>query len=75
MPLSASVLSASIKSKLLANPDSMAQTGNADALQALCDEIAAAVVEHIVSAALVTVTVTTTGTAAAQASGGTGTIT
>lgn len=69
MALSASVLSAAIRAGLLGNGDSQAVDGAQ--LTALCDEIAGAVVAHIVAAAVVTippgVAVATTGTAAAQA--------
>jgi len=51
MTLSASTLSAAIRSGLLANPDSGAQ--DTDALTALCDEIGAAVVAHITAAGVV----------------------
>ncbi len=61
MALSSSVLSAAIRSALLADA---ANTGavNGPALTALCDAIAGAVVTHITTAAVVL----TTGTAAAQ---------
>lgn len=58
-----------MQSALLANPDAHAVEG--DALTALCDCLAEAVVAHVVAAAVVTippgVPVATTGTAAAQA--------
>jgi hypothetical protein len=80
MALSAPTLSGLIKAGLLGNGDSAAVDN--DALQALCDEVAAAVVTHIVAAAVVTVApgiaVATTGTGAAQTGAttapGTGTI-
>jgi hypothetical protein len=63
------VLAALIKTKALADPDSQAVDG--EALDSFCDMIAAAVVEHVIAAAVVTippgVPVATTGTAAAQA--------
>lgn len=68
MALSASVLSALAKSKLLANED--AQAVDCEALDALCTAIAEAVVEHVVAAGVVTIApgvpVATAGTAAAQ---------
>jgi len=68
MALSASVLSAAIRAGLLGNGDSAAVDN--DALTALCDEIAGAVVAHVIANAVVTippgVAVATTGTAAAQ---------
>jgi hypothetical protein len=73
MALSASVLSTALRAKLLANAASKAQDNAA--LTALCDEIAAAVVEHIKTSAVVNVTVATTGSASAQTGTGTGTIT
>jgi hypothetical protein len=51
MALSASVLSAAIKANLLANEDS--QVVDNDALQAMCDEIGAAVVAHVTGAGVV----------------------
>jgi len=51
MALSSTVLSAAIQANLLANGDSNAVAG--DALTALCDEIAAAVVTHLTSAGVV----------------------
>lgn len=54
MALSATVLSAAIKSNLLGNANAGAV--NNAALQALCDEIAAAVVDHIKTAAVVSPT-------------------
>lgn len=51
MALSASGLSAALKAKLLANGATLAQ--DSSALQALCDEIAAAVVEHVTANAVV----------------------
>jgi hypothetical protein len=78
--LSASVLSSAIRAGLLGNPDSQAVDN--DALTALCDEIAGAVVAHVTANAVVTVAsgipVATTGTAAAQTGAttapGTGTV-
>jgi len=74
MALSPSVLSAAIKAGLLGNGDSAAVDN--DALTALCDEIAAAVVTHITSSAVVTVplgvavqVVPATGTGATTAPG------
>lgn len=68
MALSASVLSALAKSKLLANED--AQAVDCEALDALCAAFAEAVVEHVVAAGVVTIApgvpVATAGTAAAQ---------
>jgi hypothetical protein len=54
------VLSAAFKAALLANPDTGAVEG--EALTAVCDALAAAMIAHIVANALVA----TTGTAAAQ---------
>ena len=51
MPLSASVLSGLIKANLLGNAAAQAQDN--PALQALCDEIAEAVVTHITTSAVV----------------------
>lgn len=69
MALNATTLSGLIKSKLLAAAATSKAVDNA-ALTSLCDCIAQACVEHIVSAAVVTippgVAVATTGTAAAQ---------
>lgn len=67
MPLTGSetVLSAALRAAILAEPDAGAVDG--DALTALCDAIAAAVIPHIIANAVVN----TTGTAAAQ----TGTVT
>lgn len=68
MALSASVLASALEAALLAEPDCGAVEG--DALTALCNAIADAVVAHIVANAVVTippgVPVATTGTAAAQ---------
>lgn len=68
MALSASVLGPAIRVALLANPDIQAIDG--DALTALSDAIAGAVVDHIAAAAVVTippgVPVSTAGTAVAQ---------
>jgi hypothetical protein len=67
--LSASVLSAAIRVKLLTPPNA-AQVQDTPGLTALCDAIAEACVEHILAAAVVTippgVPVATAGTAAAQ---------
>jgi hypothetical protein len=69
MALSASVLSAALRARLLADADIQAR--DSESLTAYCDAIAAVVVEHITAAAVVTippgVPVATTGTAAAQA--------
>jgi len=51
MALSASVLSAAIRTRMLADPDIGAIDGTG--LTAMCDAIANSVVEHIVSAAIV----------------------
>jgi hypothetical protein len=51
MALSASVLSAAMRSALLANPDTQALPN--DALTAVCDAIAQAVVSHITASAIV----------------------
>jgi hypothetical protein len=51
MALSAEVLSAAMRAAILAEPDACAVDG--DALTALCDAIAGAVVEHITGAATV----------------------
>lgn len=68
MPLSASVLAALIKTKALANPDTLAVEG--ESLDAFCAMIGEAVVEHVVAAGVVTippgVPVATTGSAVAQ---------
>lgn len=53
MPLSATVLAASVKAKLLANDDSKA-VDNA-ALDALCQAVSEAVVEHLTTAAVVVI--------------------
>lgn len=68
MALSASVLSALAKTKLLANDD--AQAVDCAALDALCAAFAEAVVEHIVAVGVVTippgVPVATAGSPTAQ---------
>jgi hypothetical protein len=51
MALSASTLSALMRAKLLAAPDTNATDG--EALTAMCDALAEAVVEHVTAAAVV----------------------
>lgn len=68
MPLSASVLAASLKTAFLADPDTLAVEG--DPLDSLCKVIADVVVAHVIANAVVTVppgvAVATAGGPAAQ---------
>lgn len=77
MPMSPAGLSATIKAGLIANPN--CNTVDDSQLQAFCDEIATAVINHIIANATITVSVTavtgvTTGVGISGPGTGTATI-